>query len=85
MPCDENRCEDMIDSKIESVMEYIDDEIATVAGKIEEGDNYVMTLFLEHDTKVIKKIHEYYKGKIKKWMLIILPPLVFLLILAMIL
>ena len=84
MPCDndEKRCEDMMDSKIESLKEYFEDEMT-------KETNFLLEKMLHFDDTVTKSLQAYVekcaKKKIKKLLLYVLPPLAFLLLLAMIL
>ena len=75
-------CEDVMDAKVESLKEYLDD-------KMHENNDWLLSRMLHFDDTVIQGVHTYVerytKERIKKLLLYILPPIVFLLILGMIL
>ena len=70
-------CEDMMDSKIESVKEYIDKEI-------KDNISYVFRCMDSYENSIPKKVNDIVKKKLKKILFYVLPPLTFLLVLAMI-
>ena len=87
--CSDNSCDEVheemmneVDAKIESLKEYFEEEMT-------KEINFLLEKMLHFDDTVTKSLQAYVekcaKKKIKKLLLYILPPLAFLLLLAMIL
>ena len=68
---------DEVDSKIESLKEYVDEKMREYSNQIVEG-------YLYHDQKILDGIDRKIKEKIRRVLFYILPPLGFLLLLALI-
>ena len=77
--CD--KCIIEMDSKIESLKEYIEE---TMKQKIEESRFFLVSQMIEKDGHVVRTMSDSVSRKLKRLMFYILPPLLFLLILAMI-